>query len=59
MLFFLLLMVVFGNLFYLVSPHVQVAVVEDCIVHNMPPAPRVRRLANYIQAIKGVEALRL
>ncbi|ONI05017.1 hypothetical protein PRUPE_6G351800 [Prunus persica] len=37
----------------------EVAVVEDCIVHNMPPAPRVRRLANYIQAIKGVEALRL
>ncbi|KAL6278889.1 hypothetical protein ACE6H2_022490 [Prunus campanulata] len=34
-------------------------IVEDCIVHNMPPAPRVRRLANYIQAIKGVEALRL
>ncbi|CAL9003673.1 unnamed protein product, partial [Prunus brigantina] len=33
--------------------------VEDCIVHNMPPAPRVRRLANYIQAIKGVEELRL
>ncbi|CAL2269618.1 unnamed protein product [Prunus armeniaca] len=34
-------------------------IVEDCIVHNMPPTPRVRRLANYIQAIKGVEALRL
>ncbi|XP_008218515.1 PREDICTED: KRR1 small subunit processome component homolog [Prunus mume] len=34
-------------------------IVEDCIVHNIPPAPRVRRLANYIQAIKGVEALRL
>ncbi|XP_034219213.1 KRR1 small subunit processome component-like [Prunus dulcis] len=34
-------------------------IVEDCIVHNMPPAPRVRRLANYIQAIKGVEGLRL
>ncbi|XP_034221953.1 KRR1 small subunit processome component homolog isoform X2 [Prunus dulcis] len=35
------------------------SIVEDCIVHNMPPAHRVKRLANYVQAIKGVEALRL
>ncbi|BFG21508.1 hypothetical protein CerSpe_077820 [Prunus speciosa] len=34
-------------------------IVEDCIVHNVPPAPLVKRLTTYAQTIKGVEALRL
>ncbi|CAL8121100.1 unnamed protein product [Prunus armeniaca] len=34
-------------------------IVEDCIVHNVPLAPRVKRLTTYAQTIKGVKALRL
>ncbi|KAL6278605.1 hypothetical protein ACE6H2_022206 [Prunus campanulata] len=30
-------------------------IVEDCIIHNMSSTPRIRRLGNHVQLIKGVE----